>query len=123
MLKYSRIFKFRRNVMDQVTMQLVMLGGFMAIAYFLLIKPQKKRQKAIMDMRNNLKIGDIIITIGGVKGKIVELNDTDVVIETSDDETKIEFTKSAIHSIVSKSEESSEECDEEDNADEDSEEN
>ena len=100
--------------MDQVTMQLVMLGGFMAIAYFLLIKPQKKRQKAI---------GDIIITIGGVKGKIVELNDTDVVIETSDDETKIEFTKSAIHSIVSKSEESSEECDEEDNADEDSEEN
>ena len=52
--------------MDQVTMQLVMLGGFMAIAYFLLIKPQKKRQKAIMDMRNNLKIGDIIITIGGV---------------------------------------------------------
>ena len=105
--------------MDQVTMQLVMLGGFMAIAYFLLIKPQK----AIMDMRNNLKIGDIIITIGGVKGKIVELNDTDVVIETSDDETKIEFTKSAIHSIVSKSEESSEECDEEDNADEDSEEN
>lgn len=109
--------------MDQVTMQLVMLGGFMAIAYFLLIKPQKKRQKAIMDMRNNLKIGDIIITIGGVKGKIVELNDTDVVIETSDDETKIEFIKSAIHSIVSKSEESSEECDEEDNADEDSEEN
>ena len=107
--------------MDQVTMQLVMLGGFMAIAYFLLIKPQKKRQKAIMDMRNNLKIGDIIITIGGVKGKIVD--DTDVVIETSDDETKIEFTKSAIHSIVSKSEESSEECDEEDNADEDSEEN
>lgn len=108
--------------MDQVTMQLVMLGGFMAIAYFLLIKPQKKRQKAIMDMRNNLKIGDIIITIGGVKGKIVELNDTDVVIETSDG-TKIEFIKSAIHSIVSKSEESSEECDEEDNADEDSEEN
>ena len=106
--------------MDQVTMQLVMLGGFMAIAYFLLIKPQKKRQKAIMDMRNNLKIGDIIITIGGVKGKIVELNDTDVVIETSDDGTKIEFIKSAIHSVVSKSEESSVE---EDDEEEDSEEN
>ena len=108
--------------MDQVTMQLVMIGGFMVIAYFLMIKPQKKRQKAIMDMRNNLKIGDNIVTIGGIKGKIVELTDTDVVIETSDG-TKIEFIKSAIHSIVSKSEESSEECDEEDNADEDSEEN
>jgi len=75
--------------MDQVTMQLVMIGGFMVIAYFLMIKPQKKRQKAIMDMRNNLKIGDNIVTIGGIKGKIVELTDTDVVIETSDG-TKIE---------------------------------
>lgn len=106
--------------MDQLTMQLVMIGGFMLIAYFLMIKPQKKRQKAIMDMRSNLKIGDIIITIGGIKGKIVELSDTDVVIETSDDGTKIEFIKSAIHSIVSKSEESSVE---EDDEEEDSEEN
>lgn len=93
--------------MDQLTMQLVMIGGFMVIAYFLMIKPQKKRQKAIMDMRDNLKIGDNIITIGGIKGKIVELSDTEVVIETSDDGTKIEFIKSAIHSVVSKSEESS----------------
>ena len=106
--------------MDQLTMQLVMIGGFMLIAYFLMIKPQKKRQKAIMDMRSNLKIGDIIITIGGIKGKIVKLSDTDVVIETSDDGTKIEFIKSAIHSIVSKSEESSVE---EDDEEEDSEEN
>ena len=109
--------------MDQLTMQFVLIGGFMLLAYVFMIKPQKKRQKEIMEMRNNLKIGDSIITIGGIKGKIVKLTDTDVVIETSDDETKIEFTKSAIHSIVSKSEESSEECDEEDNADEDSEEN
>ena len=93
--------------MDQLTMQLVIIGGFMVIAYFLMIKPQKKRQKAIMDMRDNLKIGDNIITIGGIKGKIVELSDTEVVIETSDDGTKIEFIKSAIHSVVSKSEESS----------------
>lgn len=106
--------------MDQLTMQLVMIGGFMVIAYFLMIKPQKKRQKAIMDMRDNLQIGDIIITIGGIKGKIVELRDTEVVIETSDDGTKIEFIKSAIHSIVSKSEESSVE---EDDEEEDSEEN
>ena len=106
--------------MDQLTMQLVIIGGFMVIAYFLMIKPQKKRQKAIMDMRDNLKIGDNIITIGGIKGKIVELSDTEVVIETSDDGTKIEFIKSAIHSVVSKSEESSVQ---EDDEEEDSEEN
>ena len=105
--------------MDQLTMQFVLIGGFMLLAYVFMIKPQKKRQKEIMEMRNNLKIGDSIITIGGIKGKIVKLTDTDVVIETSDG-TKIEFIKSAIHSIVSKSEESSEEDDEEE---EDSEEN
>lgn len=95
--------------MDQLTMQLVMIGGFMAIAYFLLIKPQKKRQKAMMDMRESLKKGDDVVTIGGIKGTVVKVTDTDVVIETSSDRTKMEFVKSAIHSIVSKSEESSEE--------------
>lgn len=98
--------------MDQLTMQLVMIGGFMAIAYFLLIKPQKKRQKAMMDMRESLKKGDDVVTIGGIKGTVVNVTDTDVVIETSSDRTKMEFVKSAIHSIVSKSEESSEEVEE-----------
>lgn len=108
--------------MDQLTMQLAMIGGFMAIAYFLLIKPQKKRQKAMMDMRESLKKGDDVVTIGGIKGTVVNVTDTDVVIETSSDRTKMEFVKSAIHSIVSKSEESSEEV-EEDMEEENSEEN
>ncbi|BFT66174.1 preprotein translocase subunit YajC [Parvimonas parva] len=108
--------------MDQLTMQLVMIGGFMAIAYFLLIKPQKKRQKAMMDMRESLKKGDDVVTIGGIKGTVVKVTDTDVVIETSSDRTKMEFVKSAIHSIVSKSEESYEEV-EEDMEEENGEEN
>lgn len=108
--------------MDQLTMQLVMIGGFMAIAYFLLIKPQKKRQKAMMDMRESLKKGDDVVTIGGIKGTVIKVTDTDVVIETSSDRTKMEFVKSAIHSIVSKSEESSEEV-EEDMEEENGEEN
>ena len=61
--------------MDQLTMQLVMIGGFMAIAYFLLIKPQKKRQKAMMDMRESLKKGDDVVTIGGIKGTVVNVTD------------------------------------------------
>ena len=108
--------------MDQLTMQLVMIGGFMAIAYFLMIKPKKKRQKAMMDMRESLKKGDDVVTIGGIKGTVVKVTDTDVVIETSSDRTKMEFVKSAIHSIVSKSEESSEEV-EEDMEEENGEEN
>ena len=39
--------------MDQLTMQFVLIGGFMLLAYVFMIKPQKKRQKEIMEMRNN----------------------------------------------------------------------
>lgn len=104
--------------MDQLTMQFVLIGGFMLLAYVFMIKPQKKRQKEIMEMRNNLKIGDSIITIGGIKGKIVKLTDTDVVIETSDDGTKLEFIKSAIHSTINESETSLEDEDEDNNSEE-----
>ena len=97
--------------MDQLTMQFVLIGGFMLLAYVFMIKPQKKRQKEIMEMRNNLKIGDSIITIGGIKGKIVKLTD-------SDDGTKLEFIKSAIHSTINESETSLEDEDEDNNTEE-----
>ena len=104
--------------MDQLTMQFVLIGGFMLLAYVFMIKPQKKRQKEIMEMRNNLKIGDSIITIGGIKGKIVKLTDTDVIIETSDDGTNLEFIKAAIHSTINESETSLEDEDEDNNSEE-----
>ena len=86
--------------MDQLTMQFVIIIGFVAVMYFFMIKPNKKRQQEIMKMRENIKQGDSVITIGGIKGKVIEVTDTDVVIETSSDRTKMEFIKSAIHSVT-----------------------
>ena len=55
------------------------------IFYFLLIRPQKKRDKAERDMRNSIQVGDEISTIGGFIGKVVSIKDETIVIETTAD--------------------------------------
>lgn len=71
-----------------------------AIFYFLLIRPQKKREKQTRNMLNDMRAGDEIVTIGGIKGKIVRIKDDSVLIETGADRTKITFEKSAIKSVL-----------------------
>ena len=59
----------------QALIQLMPLVLLIFIMYFLLIRPQKKREKTINQMRNSLKVGDEIITIGGICAKIIKLKD------------------------------------------------
>jgi preprotein translocase subunit YajC len=73
--------------------------------YFLLIRPQKKREKSITQMRNSLSIGDDIITIGGICGKIVKIKDEKITIEVGTDKTKFEIMRWAISKVVSDKEE------------------
>ncbi|MDR2690777.1 MAG: preprotein translocase subunit YajC [Dysgonamonadaceae bacterium] len=61
-----------------------MLVAVFAIMYFMMIRPQQKRQKEIQKMRNNLKVGDKIVTAGGIHGKIKELNEKDFLIEIAE---------------------------------------
>lgn len=74
--------------------------GFLLMFYFFIIRPQKKREKEIQDMRSNLKTGDKIITIGGIIGEIVVLKEDLVTIETSTNKTRIDLTKWAIGSVL-----------------------
>lgn len=70
------------------------------IFYFLLIRPQQKRQKARNMLLSNLKKGDKVVTVGGMHGKIVELTD-DTVVLLVNDATRLTFNRSAIDSVVS----------------------
>lgn len=72
-----------------------------AVFYFFLIRPQKKREQQVQEMRNALHVGDQIITIGGIKGRIIRITEDTVVIETSQAKTKMEFIKNAIGQVVS----------------------
>ena len=82
-----------------MTSTIIMIVVMIAIFYFLLIRPENKRKKQAEEMRNSLKKGDWLTTIGGVYGRIVAITDRTVVIETSEDRVRIEFLKSAIGSV------------------------
>lgn len=71
------------------------------IFYFLIIRPQKKRDKETKAMLAAMKKGDKVVTIGGIHGTIVAVKDQTVVIKV-DDSARIEFSKSAISSVVNK---------------------
>lgn len=75
---------------------LIMIIAMIAVMYFLMIRPENKRKKKAEEMRNNLKKGDKIITIGGIVGRIVMVGEDNLVIETSDDRVRMEITKWAV---------------------------
>lgn len=68
--------------------------------YFLMIKPQKKRQKEIEKMRNELTVGNRIITIGGFIGRITRINDDELFISLGNSKEQIAIRKWAVHSVL-----------------------
>ena len=75
------------------------MAFFFGLMYFLIIRPQNKKNKQLADLRTNLKKGDVVVTIGGIVGKIITIKDDDIVIETGASKTKLTFKKWAVSSI------------------------
>ena len=88
-----------------------------AVLYFLMIRPQQKKQKEEAKMRANLRVGDELTTIGGIKGRVVAIKDDTVTIETSNDRTKIVFEKAAIGTVHTKHEDPIDDDDDDDDDD------
>ncbi len=74
---------------------LVLIGGIALIFYFFMIRPQQKRQKDQKSFVEAVKKGDMIVTVGGVHGKIVSIEDDTFILEV-DRGAKIKFEKSSI---------------------------
>ena len=81
-----------------MTESILMLLLMLAIFYFMLIRPENKRKKANEEMRNSLKKGDTVTTIGGIVGTIVKVNASTIIVETSEDRVRLELTKWAVSS-------------------------
>ena len=81
---------------------LITFGLVFVIFYFLIIRPQNKKQKETKKMLEALKKGDKVVTIGGIHGSIQSLKDDTVVLKT-DANTKMTFSRSAISNIVEQS--------------------
>ncbi len=71
-----------------------------AVFYFMLIRPQNKKEKMLRQMRENLSPGDEVVTIGGIVGTVVSIKDDSVVVESSTDRTKVQFLKTAIQTVT-----------------------
>ncbi len=80
---------------SSLSMILVMAVMFVAM-YFVLIRPEKKRKKKEEEMRNNLQIGDEIVTIGGIHGRVVSLKEDTIVIESKSDHSKMTVARWAM---------------------------
>ena len=72
---------------------IVMLVLMVGVFYFMLIRPENKRKKENEKMRDSVKVGDKITTIGGICGTIVSVKDDKIVIETSADQVRMELVK------------------------------
>ena len=83
---------------------LIIPVALLVVLFVVSSRSQKKKDKEISDMRNNLQVGDEVTTIGGIIGKFVSIKEETCVIVTSRDNTKIRILKSAISHVDVKAE-------------------
>ncbi len=76
-----------------------MMIAIFAIMYFMMIRPEQKKQKARAELLKNVKKGDKVLTAGGIVGVVGNVKDTTVVIRIADN-TNVEFTKSSITNVI-----------------------
>ena len=77
---------------------LLIFVPMIALIYFLMIRPESKRKKKAQKMREELVVGDEITTIGGIVGRVINIKDDDLVIETGHDRSQIKIKKWAMSS-------------------------
>ena len=84
---------------------IIMLVVMIAVFDFMMIRPENKRKKQAQQMRDNIAVGDTITTIGGIMGKVVNVRENAIVIETSDDRVRLQLMKWAVSSVGKQTEE------------------
>ena len=87
---------------NPITSMLPMVVIFIAVMYFLMIRPNQKREQERQRMLGSLTKGDKIVTSGGIVGTIVGLSEKTVVLRVNDENTKIEFARSAVAQVTPK---------------------
>jgi len=75
---------------------IIMMVALFAIMYFFMIRPQQKKQKALQEARNAIKVGDKVVTAGGIHGKVKEVEDGYFILEIADG-VKIKIEKTSVY--------------------------
>ena len=100
MVWLGTILTFAEGAGAPAILQFVPIVLVFAIFYFLLIRPQSQRQKALQAMIKNLKRGDRVVTSGGLKGSVVDIKEdsSSIVLKVAEN-VKMEFTKQSVVSV------------------------
>lgn len=80
------------SAISMIVMLVIMFGAM----YFFIIRPQKKKEKEDRKMRENLQVGDEIITIGGIYGRVISIKEDSIVIESKSDHSKMTIARWAM---------------------------
>ena len=79
---------------------LFMLVIVFVVMYFVMIRPQNKKRKEEQKMRNSIRVGDEIVTIGGICGRVVNVKEDSLIIETGADRSKMSIKKWALQECL-----------------------
>ena len=78
---------------------IAMIVVMIAIFYFFMIRPENKKKKKLAEMRESLSVGDTITTIGGIFGKVVNIDGEKITFETSEDRVRVQIAKWAVSTV------------------------
>ncbi len=82
------------------TSYIIMMVAMLLAMYLLVIRPQQKQEKETKEMRDSVKVGDEIVTIGGFYGKVVRVGEEKLIIQAGADKTRLEMAKWGVSKIV-----------------------
>jgi preprotein translocase subunit YajC len=100
-MNLSAILLQAKPGMNPAMQQMIMIGMIVVVFYFFMIRPQMKKAKQEKTFKESLNKGDKVVTIGGIHGKIIEVNDTTFIIEI-DNNVKVKIEKSAVSADATK---------------------
>lgn len=79
---------------------LLMMVAVVAVMYFMMVRPQKKEQKRLMAMLNDMEVGDSVVTTSGFYGIVIDITDEDVIVEFGNNKnSRIPMRRSAIAEV------------------------
>ena len=85
--------------MNSTLSMVLYMAFFIGLMYFMEIRPQNKKSKQLAELRNGIKAGDDIVTIGGLVGKVLNIKNDEIVIEVGAAKTKLTIKKWAISTV------------------------
>ena len=81
------------------TTMIIMIVAMVGIFYFFMIRPESKKKKKLAEMRESLTVGDTITSIGGIFGKVVNIDGDKITFETGEDRVRVQIAKWAVSTV------------------------